>query len=200
MMKRNSINLAAIITAFSLLFAGCGGNAPAQSQSYDDTVIEEIHITTGGADVMIEQSSGEGVYYSIDGAKDSPAELDGSKLTLTVPMPDAGINLSEPKPLIVRIPEDGCAVVTVESETGNVSVKDVKIDVLRITTLYGDITLSGMEGHFAAKAEMGSIKTDLPVAGEIKGLDIVGQELDEEIGATESEINLYTNTGTIELK
>ena len=76
------------------------------------------------------------------------------------------------------------------------------MDVANLTanTQYGNITLSGVEGIIAAKSEMDSIKTELPIAADITSVSTVGQEVTGQIGESENVIDLYTNTGFVEIK
>jgi hypothetical protein len=60
-------------------------------------------------------------------------------------------------------------------------------------------SISTIDGHIIDKAEMDVIKTDLDIGIEIKSLGSIGQELDAQLGESENEIFLYTNTGSIEL-
>jgi DUF4097 and DUF4098 domain-containing protein YvlB len=113
-------------------------------------------------------------------------------------MPGNGVNVKKQADVAVSIPDKLFDYIRIKSEVGNVKIENVDTEKLTVDTQCGDITLSEIEGHITVKAE--SIKTDLQNIGEIINLGTGGQELTGQIGDSDYEINLYTNTGAIELR
>lgn len=191
MKKIMIFTVCSIMMTFCL--SGCKSNEP-QTFTYEADGVTGIDIETGANSVSITRNTGSNieVSYSHD-----VAVIEDGILKINIPMPGAGVNLKNPTEITVSVPDIVFDFIRIKSEVGNVNIESVNTDKLTIDMQYGDITLSGMEGHITAKSEMGSIQTDLPIASEITNIGKAGQEMDGYIGTSENEINLYTNVGTI---
>ncbi len=191
---------AILLTVCSVLMVigltGCKAEK-AQSFTFKPSDVSDIEIETGGASVSIVKGSDSNieVTYTQD-----VATLQDGVLKINIPMPKAGVNVKKQADVTIYVPDKVFEEIKIKSEVGNVKVENVNTEQLTVDTQYGNITLSGMEGQIAAKAEMGSINTDLPIGSEIKSLGTAGQKLEGQMGASEHAINLYTNTGVIELR
>lgn len=194
-MKKNMI-LTVLCVFMAFCMCGCKSDA-VQSFTYEANGVKEIEIETGANAITITRISGTSIEVSY--SQDVAVIQDGI-MEINIPMPRAGINFKEPAPLIVSIPDTLFDTIQIKSEVGTVIIEDVNTDKLIVETQYGDIHLSGISGRISAKSELGSINTELPIASEVKSLGKAGQNIDNQIGDSDNEINLYTNVGTIELK
>lgn len=194
-MKKNTI-LAVLSILLIFCLVGCKIEKM-QSFSYEAKDITAIEIETGAASVSVLKNSGDNIEVSYT---HNVTSVEEGVLKINVPMPKAGINIKKQPDITVRVPEKIFNSIKIQSEDGNISVAELTTGYLTIKTEYGDITTIGLEGSIKAIADMGEIKTDLSISSEMKDLNSVGQELNGQIGTSESIINLYTNTGTIELK
>jgi len=193
---KKTIILAVVCVLLVFSLAGCKSEKE-QSFTYNANDVTGIEIETGGASVSIVRNSGSNIEVSYT---QDVAAIQNGVLKINIPIPDNGVNIKKQPDITISVPNKVFDVIQIKSEVGNVKIEDVNTEKLVVDAQYGDITLSGLEGYVTAKADMGSVKTALPIASEIKSLGTVGQELDGQIGTAENEINLYTNTGTIELK
>lgn len=194
MKKKFLLAVSSIILVLSLV--GCNSEER-QAFDFDPNNISSIEIETGAAPVSIVKSTGNTVEVSYT---QDVATLQNGVLKVDVPWPNPGINLKDPEALTISIPDQSELAIQIKSESGDITIENVPTPKLVVNAQYGKISLISMEGHVMAKSELSTIKTNLKIASEIKSLGDVGQELNVQLGDSENEISLTTNTGTIELK
>lgn len=168
-----------------------------QSFTFDSGSVSGIEIETGAAPVSVVKDSGDTIEISYT---QDVADIQDGVLKINIPMPKAGINVKKQTNIIVSVPRQLELPIQIKSEVGDINVENVNASKLTIDAEYGNIILTGIDGHIMAKSEMDVIKTDFNISSEIKSLGSIGQELDAQLGESENEISLYTNTGSIELK
>lgn len=193
---KKTIILTALCVLMLFSLTGCKSDE-VQLFTYEASDVTGIEIETGANAVTITRNSGSNieVFYTKD-----VAEIKDGILQINIPMPGAGVNFKEPAAVIISVPDTLFEAIQIKSEVGSVTIEDINTDKLTVETQYGDIILSGTKGRITAKSELGSIKTELPIADEIESLGKEGQKLEGQVDDSENNINLYTNVGIIELK
>ena len=193
---KKTIILTALCVLMLFSLTGCKSDE-VQLFTYEASDVTGIEIETGANAVTITRNSGSNieVFYTKD-----VAEIKDGILQINIPMPGAGVNFKEPAAVIISVPDTLFEAIQIKSEVGSVTIEDINTDKLTVETQYGDIILSGTKGRITAKSELGSIKTELPIADEIESLGKEGQKLEGQVDDSENILNLYTNVGIIELK
>lgn len=186
-----------VMTALAALsLTGCKAEN-VQTFTYGTEGITSIEIETGANDVQLIPASGDKIEVSYT---DDVASVKDGVLSINIPMPGGGVNFKEPSAVLVGVPDMPLESVHIKSEAGNVQLDGANANKLTVNVQNGNVTLSGTEGNITAKSEMDSIITELPIADNITNAGTVGQELNGQIGDSQNVINLYTNTGVIEIK
>lgn len=201
---KNKFILTVVSACLILGLVGCSSNSSSDSNSktvtsytYHPADISEIKVDMGSALVSVVGSSSEDIEVKYSTAV---ATVENGVLKVNVPMPKAGIHLKDPEPLTIMIPDTYQQPIKITSEYSNVNVSDVNVSQLDINTEFGNIVLSGLEGHITAKSEMDEIKTSLDIGSDIEDLTPYGKSLDAMLGNSTNEISVYSNTGVIEIK
>lgn len=193
--------IALLVSLFLMtsMMTGCAKET-VQTEAYEE--ITTINIITGGNDVNILSSDDDKVSYEI-AAQDAPTvELSDGALTITIPLPDSGVNLSAPNPLTVKIPQTGCPTVTVESVGGTVSVTQVTIDSLSISTQHGDVATAGIYGKASIQSDLGEVNVNIDSTGMETGEHGIGASLDGYVGRDDDSkhLTITTSSGTISVE
>lgn len=194
MKKRMIWVLSIICIAVGLL--GCSSQK-VECYSYDVKEVKSIEIETGAASIILLKHTGVNIEVSYT---KKVAEIREGTMKINIPMPGGVIHLKKPSDLIVKVPEALYENIQIKSESGNISISGIEAKILNAETLYGNISIEPLSGEIETLAEVGDIKTELPISTQIEYLDPVGQKLNSRIGDSENKIKLYSETGTIELR
>lgn len=160
---------------------------------------QQLTITSDAHNVVVQETDGNKITASMNGYKGRLLKKDGKKLSINIPAPKAGIRLSDPDILYVKVPKNNHLNINVQSEAGNVTLDHVSGKKIKVDLQAGKITANNLPSKIQAKTEIGEIKAKSTPEKVTQTQTGGAVYKDTQTNNSDSVTTLHNETGEIEI-
>ncbi|MFC0213494.1 DUF4097 family beta strand repeat-containing protein [Paenibacillus chartarius] len=181
-----------------IVVSGCQPAAEPTVGTFEESQVQRITVQTDANAIRLLPSSGRRITVRWDAKQALPAVLKDGHLQVTVKPPEGMIHFAQPE-LVIEVPSGAVETIGLLSVSGSISVGDVRVKELVITTDSGGVAVAGSADHVHASTRSGEIKSSYAATASPDGGQLV-EHGSEKQGGGAANVTIKSTSGNIELR